>query len=88
MTTEPEFADAQFSFRRVQNLRNMNDNALFAKSCCSCTLEVIEALKHSTSIGSKIERNYLDSQFAGLTGYIEGVSALAGRIRNAIDLVR
>jgi hypothetical protein len=87
MVVKPESADAESSFQRVQNLRNMNDFALFAKACCVSSLGVVEQLKSSAATPLQ-NANDLDVQMTMLRGYVESSDALQSRIRNAIDLVK
>jgi hypothetical protein len=86
MVVKPDGADAKSSFQRVQNLRNMNDFALFAKACCICGLGVVEKLRNGTATPLK-DAIDLDVQTTALRGYVESADALQSRIRNAIDLV-
>jgi Mg2+ and Co2+ transporter CorA len=86
MVVKPEKADAKESFRRVQNLRNINDFALFAKACCTSNLDVVKALRKSDLTHLK-DASSLDAQKTILQGYVESSSVLEGRIKNAIDLV-
>ncbi len=86
MVVKPETADAKSSFHRVQNLRNMNDFALFAKACCVCSLGVVEQLRIRAATPLK-DTSDLDVQTTMLRGYVESADALQSRIRNAIDLV-
>jgi hypothetical protein len=86
MVVKPESADAKSSFQRVQNLRNMNDFALFARACSICSLGVVEKLKSSAVTPLK-DASDLEVQMTALRGYVESSDALQSRIRNAIDLV-
>lgn len=86
MVVNPEKADAQESFLRVQSLRNMNDFALFAKACCTSNLEIVKSLAQSSILPTE-EFGVLETQDRILRGYVESSSALEGRIRNAIELV-
>ena len=87
MIVKPENADAKSSFRRVQNLRNMNDFALFARACCMCNLKVVVDLK-SSAIKQLKDASDLQAQATTLGEYVESSGALESRIRNALDLVR
>jgi hypothetical protein len=87
MVVKPENADAKSSFRRVQNLRNMNDFALFAKACCMCNLKVVEGLKSNAMTPLK-DASDLEDQMTTLREYVESSGALESRVRNALDLVR
>lgn len=87
MVVKPERTDAETSFRKVQNLRNINDFALFAKACCMCNLKVVEGLKGSAVTPLK-DASDLEVQLTLLRGYVESSGALESRIRNALDLVR
>jgi len=87
MIVKPENADAKSSFLRVQNLRNMNDFALFAKACCQCSLTVVNSLL-SSAVTPLQHNGDLVVQKTTLRGYVESSDVLESRIRNAIDLVR
>lgn len=83
MTMQPDEADPNESFKRVTELRNVNDWAYQAQACCSNNLDVVRKLKESVDD----ETNELVSFETALAGYIESCEALLPRIRNTIDLV-
>jgi hypothetical protein len=88
MVIKPEEAHANSSFQRVKALRNINDFAYFAKSCCSSNLDLVTRL-HKTRLPPFIlASGELESYFTSLRGNIESSEALIPRIRNTIDLVR
>jgi hypothetical protein len=87
MVVNPEKADAQESFLRVQSLRNMNDFTLFAKACCSSNLQIVKTLNQS-SILPMGEFGVLETQERILCAYVASSIVLEGRIRNAIEMVR
>ncbi|KAF2671065.1 hypothetical protein BT63DRAFT_207541 [Microthyrium microscopicum] len=83
---EPQKAQPQDSFYRVQELRNINDLACFVLASTSGTLDLITRLKDSSE--SILKNNTeLESYSTSVSGSIASCNAFIPRIRNTIDLV-
>ncbi|EAT82301.1 hypothetical protein SNOG_09966 [Parastagonospora nodorum SN15] len=86
MVEQPEDANPQSSFRRVQGLRNTMDLVLSTHACCSGNLDLIQRLSRCSQ--PAIQRlQSLESAECRMKGYIESADVLKGRVQNLIDLI-
>lgn len=87
MVLKLEQTNADTSFERVKNLRNINDFAQFAKGCCTSGLELVEGLRDG-AFGFPGPLQDTNLQVTTLKAYIKSSESLIDRVRNTIDLVR
>jgi hypothetical protein len=83
---EPQKAQADDSFFRVQRLRHINDLANFVLASCSGSLDLVTRLKDNPR-SLLHNSNELESLATSVSGSIASSNAFVPRIRNTIELV-
>lgn len=74
------------SFDRVQHLRHLFDQTLFADACCDNNSRVASMLK-SEMMFSKACVESLNAMIASFSGFRNSSKVLQKRVQNAIDMV-
>ena len=83
MVVNPEHAEPNASFLRVQRLRNTNDFVIFTRACCAGNLELLDRVAQLPVANAK----QLTSYQSKTKGYMESADVLRERIQSLIDLV-
>ena len=86
MVTGPSHVEPNSSFDSVQDLRNTNDNVIFARACCAGNSDLLTLLAQS---GAKLSQASctLNVHQSKLRGYIESADVLERRTQNLMELV-